>query len=438
MKISVIGLGYVGCVTGACLAELGHDVMGVDINDLKVGLINNGKSPIVEKEIDEIIEKVVTNGKFRATKNITEAIQSTDLALVCVGTPSRPNGSLELNSVKMVSSQIGHVLKNRSRYFVVVIRSTVLPGTVENVVIPILERRSGKKAGRDFGICMNPEFLREGSSVRDFYNPPKHVIGEVDRRSGNVLLKIYEHVDARLFRIPIKIAEMVKYCDNSFHALKVAYANELGSLCRAYGIDSHAVMDIFCADTKLNISPAYLKPGFAFGGSCLPKDVRALTYETKRMDLESPILSSILISNKGHIAKVVNMIMNFNGKKIGFLGLSFKGGTDDLRESPIVEVIEILLGKGFDIRIYDKYVSIARLIGANKHFIEKEIPHISDLMEDEIGELIAFSDVLVIGNHSAEFASVAKKLDRSKTVIDLVRIVDNYSKIRAAYHGICW
>ena len=438
MKISVFGLGYVGSVTGACLAKLGHDVIGADVNPFKVGLINRGKSPIVEKDIDEIISKVVGSGKFKATDNVAEAVLSTDLALVCVGTPSRPNGSLELSAIRRVSGQIGRALRTHHRYFVVVIRSTVLPGTVENVVIPILERQSGKKAGRDFGICMNPEFLREGTSVHDFYHPPKHVVGELDRRSGHVLLKIYQSVDAQIFRVPIKIAEMVKYCDNSFHALKVAYANELGGLCREYGIDSHRVMDIFCSDTKLNISPAYLKPGFAFGGSCLPKDVRALASETKRMDLDSPIINSILASNKAQIAKVIKTITAFKGKKIGFLGLSFKGGTDDLRESPIVEVIETLLGKGFEIRIYDKYVSIARLLGANKSYIEKEIPHLADLIEEDIGKLASFADVLVVANQSAEFAGLAKKLGRSKTLIDLVRIVDDYSKIRAVYYGISW
>jgi GDP-mannose 6-dehydrogenase len=438
MKISIFGLGYVGTVTGACLAELGHDVVGADINPVKVGLINQGKSPIVEKDIGEILRKVVGNGKLRATEDVAEAVVATDLALVCVGTPSRPNGSLELEAIKRVSGQIGRALKSVRRDFVVVVRSTVLPGTVEDVVIPILERQSGKKAGRGFGVCMNPEFLREGSSVHDFYHPPKHVIGEFDRRSGSALLGIYRGVDAQVFRVPIKIAEMVKYCDNSFHALKVAYANELGGLCREYGVDSHRVMEIFCSDTKLNISPAYLKPGFAFGGSCLPKDVRALASETRRLDLDSPILNAILPSNKAQIAKVVRTLTAYKGKKIGFLGLSFKGGTDDLRESPIVEVIETLLGKGFDLRIYDKYVSIARLLGANKSYIEKEIPHIADLIEEDIDELAAFADVLVVANHSPEYTTLAKGLDRRKTLIDLVRVVEDASKIRATYHGSSW
>jgi GDP-mannose 6-dehydrogenase len=438
MKISIFGLGYVGTVTGACLAELGHEVIGADVNPLKVGLINEAKSPIVEEDIDGIIRKVVGSGRFKATGDVAGAVRSTDLALVCVGTPSRANGSLELDAVKRVSRQIGRALKTRSRYFVVVVRSTVLPGTVDDVVIPILERESGKRAGRDFGVCMNPEFLREGSSVHDFYHPPKHVVGEIDRRSGNVLLKIYEGVDARTFRVPLKIAEMVKYCDNSFHALKVAYANELGGLCRDYGIDSHRVMDIFCSDTKLNISPAYLKPGFAFGGSCLPKDVRALASETKRLDREAPILNAILPSNKAQIAAVVKTLLAFKGRKIGFLGLSFKGGTDDLRESPIVEVIETLLGKGFDLRIYDKFVSLARLLGANKAYIEKEIPHIGDLIEEDIEALAEFSDVIVVANHSAEYAALVRRLGRRKTLVDLVRIVDDPAKLRAAYHGIAW
>lgn len=438
MKISVFGLGYVGCVTGACLAELGHKVFGVDINDLKVEMINHGKSPIVEQGIDQIIKKVVENGKFKATKDAPAAIHDSDLALICVGTPSRINGSLELNSIKGVSAQIGDALKNKTRYFVVVIRSTVLPGTVESTVIPILERQSGKKAGRDFGVCMNPEFLREGSSVHDFYNPPKHVIGQLDNRSGDVLVDIYNRINAQQFRVPIKIAEMVKYCDNTFHALKVAYANEIGNICREFGIDSHKVMDVFCSDTKLNISRAYLMPGFAFGGSCLPKDLRALTYESKKMDVESPILNSILASNRNHIRKVVDKLLEFKGKTIGFLGLSFKGGTDDLRESPIVEVIESVLGKGFTIRIYDKYVSMGRLLGANKRYIEKEIPHISQLIVDNIQDLLDCSDVIVVGNQSPEFAKAVKTLDISKNVIDLVRIVDDYSKIKASYYGICW
>jgi len=438
MKISVFGLGYVGCVSGACLSELGHSVIGVDIDDVKVKMINDGKSPIIEKDIDAIMAHVVDQGRFRATNSAEEAVNNSDIALVCVGTPSRKNGSLELRSIKTVATQIGKVLRKTQRYFVVVIRSTVLPGTVENTIIPILEDCSVKKAGRDFGICMNPEFLREGSSVYDFYNPPKNVIGELNKRSGSRVAEIYRGIEAKVFRVPLKVAEMVKYCDNTFHALKIVYANEIGNICKEYEIDSHRVMEIFCSDTKLNISSAYLKPGFAFGGSCLPKDLRALTQDVKNMDLETPLLNSIQESNRWQIARAVNKIMEYKGSPIGFLGLSFKEGTDDLRESPIVEVIETILGKGFKARIYDKNVSLARLVGANRRFIEEEIPHISSLMVENIDDLINQSKVIVVGNKSDEFKGAVEKLGKDKAVIDLVRITDDWSKIKAAYYGICW
>jgi GDP-mannose 6-dehydrogenase len=438
MRVSIFGLGYVGCVTGACMAEMGQDVIGIDTNDVKVKMINSGRSPIIEKDIDKIIATTVKGGRLRATGRVEEAIQNSDVAMLCVGTPSRENGSLDLTSIELCAGQIGAVLKTTERYFVVVLRSTVLPGTVENVVIPILENRSGKKAGYDFGVCMNPEFLREGSSVYDFYNPPKNVIGEIDSRSGNIVAELYRKIESRIFRVPIRIAEMVKYCDNTFHALKVSYSNEIGNICKKLGIDSHKVMDIFCSDTKLNISSAYLRPGFAFGGSCLPKDLRALTYEARRLDLETPVLNSILVSNKWQVERIVNKLKDFKGQKIGFLGLSFKGGTDDLRESPLVEVIETILGKGYEIKIYDKYVSIARLIGANKKYIEEEIPHISSLIVESIDELIEKTDIIVIGNTTEEFKSIVKKIDKSKTIIDLVRITDDWASIPAAYYGVSW
>ncbi|MBN1696511.1 MAG: nucleotide sugar dehydrogenase [Spirochaetales bacterium] len=438
MTISIFGLGYVGCVSGACLADLGHTVIGVDINETKVTMINEGKSPIIEEDIDTLIEKVVSSGALSASTNTVSAVEKSDVAIVCVGTPSRKNGSLEFRAVMNVSHQIGEALREISKYFVVIVRSTVLPGTVENIVIPALEKSSGKKAGTDFGVCMNPEFLREGTSVYDFYNPPKNVIGEFDSRSGDVVENIYGKIQVKTFRVPIKIAEMVKYCDNTFHALKIAYANEIGNICKEFEIDSHKVMDIFCSDTKLNIAPTYLKPGFAFGGSCLPKDLRALTYESKLLDLETPVLNSILSSNKRQITKTVNKLLEYKGKVIGFLGLSFKSGTDDLRESPIVEVIETVIGKGLTVKIYDKNVSIARLIGANKQYIEEEIPHISSLMEEKIEDLIRDADVLVIANKSEEFKNVVRKAGKPKVIIDLVRIVEDTSEIKADYYGICW
>jgi GDP-mannose 6-dehydrogenase len=419
MRISIFGLGYVGCVSAACLAELGHTIVGVDIKDIKIRMVNNGESPIVEKGLDSLIANVVKKGRLIATSDVDHAVRESDVAMICVGTPSRDNGGLELSFVEAVAEQIGTAIKEIKHYFVLVIRSTVLPGTVENTIIPIVERASGKRVGRELGICMNPEFLREGTSIDDFFSPPKTVIGESDKKSGDTIEKIYEGIDAPLFRVPIKIAEMVKYCDNTFHALKVTFANEIGSICKKLGIDSHAVMNVFCSDTKLNISRAYLKPGFAFGGSCLPKDLRALVHSAKNLNLEIPVLDSVLA-------------------RIGFMGLSFKGGTDDLRESPMVDVVEQLLGRGFQIRIYDKSVSIAKLIGANKQYIEEEIPHISSLIDDNINDMIEKSDVIVVGNVSDEFREAIKALDADKIVVDLVRIIDDPSIIKAAYEGICW
>lgn len=438
MNISVFGLGYVGCVSGACFAEIGNQVFGVDPNIVKVNMINQGKSPIIEKKIDKIIKNVVKNKRFSATSDWNKAVQETDIALVCVGTPQKSNGSIDLSFIKRVSEHLGNALKNKKKYFVVVIRSTVFPGTIEETIIPILEKYSGKIAGKDFGICMNPEFLREGSSVYDFYHPPKNVIGEFDSKSGDVLVELYKQIKAPLIRTQIKIAEMVKYTDNTFHALKVTFANEIGNVCKKLTIDSHKVMDIFCMDKKLNLSPYYLKPGFAFGGSCLPKDLKAITYVAKTMDIDTPILNAILESNKRQILKVINKLVEYKGRILGFLGLSFKGGTDDLRESPLVEVIETMLGKGFSIKIYDKNVSIAKLIGANKEYIEKEIPHISSLMCFSPKELIHNADVIVVGNYADEFEKALKHVKEGQVVIDLVRISDTNFDIKGEYYGLCW
>lgn len=438
MKISIFGLGYVGCVSGACFGELGHEVIGVEPNPVKVGLINDAKCPIVETGLDELIEKAVRTGRFRATEDWRQAIGGTDLAIVCVGTPSGSNGSLDLRFVRRVCEQIGQGLKDRMGYFTVVIRSTVLPGTVEETVIPILEQHSGKRAGVDFGVCMNPEFLREGTSIHDFYHPPKTVIGEFDSRSGEALVALYKTLPGPVVRVPIRVAEMVKYVDNTFHALKVTFANEIGNVCKELSIDSHRVMDIFCLDTKLNLSPYYLKPGFAFGGSCLPKDLRAMAYEAKKHDLELPVLGSVLASNRLQVEKVIKKLMEFKGRRIGFLGMSFKGGTDDLRESPIVELIESLIGKGFEVRIYDRHVSLARLTGANKEYIEKGIPHISRLMAATTGELMASSDVLVVGNRDEKFREVLQSANKSQAIVDLVRIMETPPPNAGSYYGICW
>lgn len=436
MKISVFGLGYVGTVSAGCLANDGYEVVGVDPIQTKVDLINRGRSPIIEAEIGEIIQSTVKSGRLRAIVDPKEAIQKTDLSFVCVGTPSQPNGNLDLRYIRRICEQIGEALKAKSGRHTVVIRSTVLPGTMREIVIPILEESSGKKAGVGFGVCHNPEFLREGSAVKDFYAPPKTVIGELDQASGGLLAQIYEKIEAPLIRTSVEVAEMVKYVDNCWHALKIGFANEIGNLSKTLHIDAHEVMNIFCQDKKLNISPAYLLPGFAFGGSCLPKDLRALTYKAKTNDLQLPILTSILPSNEMQVNRGVQLIMEKGHKKVGILGFSFKAGTDDLRESPVIEVIERLLGKGFDLRIYDKNVNIASLVGANRDFILNRIPHISRLMVNHVDAVLDYAETIVIGNKDPDFRGIPERLRAGQSIVDFVRITDRRSD--NGYDGICW
>lgn len=440
MNVSIFGMGYVGCATGACLAQIGHNVIGVEPNETKVSLINRGISPIVEKGIDSLLKEMVGCKRFHATSNWMEAIAATEMAMISVGTPSRPNGSIDLLYLTRVAEQVGSALATKTDYFTVVIRSTVLPGTVEDVVIPELERTSGKKAGKDFGVCMNPEFLREGTSIDDFYDPPKTVIGQLDGRSGEALVKLYDGISGPVVHVPLRVAEMVKYVDNSFHALKVAFANEVGNLCKVLAIDSHKVMDIFCLDTKLNLSPYYLKPGFAFGGSCLPKDLRALNYEARSRDLDLPVLSSILESNRRQVYRVAHKLLEYKGQKIAILGLSFKGGTDDLRESPTVELVEFALGKGFTIGIFDRHVALAKLFGANKEFITNQIPHISTLLSNSLTDLINASSVIVVANRDEAFRDALLKYGQGKTIIDLVRLFADQPNLEseANYYGVCW
>jgi GDP-mannose 6-dehydrogenase len=438
MLISIFGLGYVGSVTGTCFAELGHFVVGVETNPMKVDMINRAQSPIVETGIEERLRKAVAAGSLKATTDWQAALAETDMAFVCVGTPSLSNGNIDLRFVRRVSEHIGSALREKDKWFTVVIRSTVLPGTVEEIVIPILEAASNKKAGRDFGVCMNPEFLREGTAIQDFFDPPKTVIGEFNSRSGEPLAEVYRGFPGSLRRVPLRVAEMVKYADNTFHAAKVVFANEIGNICKELSIDSHKVMEIFCLDTKLNLSPYYLKPGFAFGGSCLPKDIRALNYEARLLDVETPLLSSLLESNKRQVLKVVNKLREYKGRTIGFLGLSFKGGTDDLRESPMVEIIETMLGKGFTVNIYDRYVSIGRLMGANKEYIEKEIPHLSNILCGSTEQLLQNCDVIVVGYKDDEITAALGRLTSKHIVIDLVRAYDNGLLNVAEYYGICW
>lgn len=436
MRLSIFGIGYVGCVSAACFAKSGHHVLGVDVNATKVDIINSGKSPIVEAGIDELISEMVATGRLRAVTCSCEAIRESEVSLVCVGTPSNANGSLNLKHVQRVCEEIGVALKSKSDRHTIVIRSTMLPGTIENLVVPTLEEHSGKRVGTDFGVCINPEFLREGSSLKDFYSPPFTLIGADSQATADLVRSLYADIQAPLMVTQLKTAEMVKYACNCFHALKVSFANEIGNICKAAGIDSHEVMDVFSKDTKLNLSPYYLTPGFAFGGSCLPKDLRAINYKAKQLDVEVPVLSSILNSNRLQIERAVEMVLQTGKKRIGVLGFSFKAGTDDLRESPMVTLIETLIGKGLQLAIYDRDVSLAKLFGANKEYIEREIPHISQLMRASVDDVIDDSEVIVIGNKANEFRSIESRINGGHTVIDLVRIFDRTSD--GSYEGICW
>jgi GDP-mannose 6-dehydrogenase len=436
MRINVYGLGYVGSVSAACLAADGHDVLGIDVDHGKVATINKGLSSVVEAGLPELIHAGMQSGRLRAA---TEPSGASDVSLVCVGTPSRDNGSLCLDYVSRVTTGLGAYLKRLSSYHVVCVRSTVLPGTVEGLVIRTLEDESGKKAGRDFGVCMNPEFLREGSSIRDYRCPPFTLIGELDERSGDVIAGIYSNVAAPVIRTRLEVAEMVKYAGNAFHAMKITFANEVGIICKRLGLDGREVMDIVCRDEKLNISKAYLQPGFAFGGSCLPKDLRALLHKAKELDLEPQVLRSILQSNNQQVDEAYHIIRKTGKKRIAVLGLSFKPGTDDLRESPIATLVEMLVGKGYRVTIYDREVSLARLHGANKNYIEHFIPHISCLMKPTLETTLDGAEVVVVAKRSAEFDAVLETIDGTRCVIDLVRIPDELRKQKGLeYEGICW
>jgi GDP-mannose 6-dehydrogenase len=438
MKVSVFGLGYVGSVSAASFAADGHDVVGVDVNADKVAAINEGRSPIVEPGLDQLLKDGVASGRLRATTSTADAVNSTDLSLICVGTPSRKNGSLDLKYLTRVCDEIGAVIKDKPSYHVVVVRSTVLPGTTHGTVIPALEQASGKKYGEGFGVSVNPEFLREGTALKDFRQPPLTLVGHNHAADAAPTKALYDGIEAPLIGTSIRVAEMMKYTSNTWHAVKVVFANEIGNLCKRMDVDSHEVMDIFCKDDKLNLSSYYLKPGFAFGGSCLPKDVRALQYRAKEVDLDMPMINSVLDSNHLQVQHAVDRIVDTGKKRIGMLGFSFKAGTDDLRESPMVVLAEALLGKGYELCIYDKNVSLARLVGANKQYIEEQIPHLSRHLCESIDETIAQSEVIVIGNGAPEFSAAVQKCRPDQTVIDLVRIPLDFSTMQATYDGICW
>ncbi|HHL72650.1 MAG TPA: nucleotide sugar dehydrogenase [Bacteroidetes bacterium] len=419
MKISVFGMGYVGCVSAACFADQGHEVIGVDVNPQKLAMINRGESPIIEPGLDEMLKKVVSAGKLRVTDSADEAVRGSDVSMVCVGTPSRANGSLDTHYLDRVMEQIGAAIADVDFFHVVAVRSTLLPGFVKDRIIPLLENASGKKAGEGFGVCVNPEFLRESTAIKDFQNPPFTLIGQFDQRSGDVLAGAYSFLEAPVHRTEPDAASMVKYASNAYHALKVAFANEIGAICNELDIDSQRVMEVFAEDKSLNISKAYLRPGYAFGGSCLPKDVRALLYAAKHRDLHTPLISSLLPSNDEHIQRAFAKVTGFGKRNVAILGLSFKPGTDDLRESPQVRLAEMLIGKGYKLRIFDEEVSLSNLFGRNREYIEKVLPHINELMHTELGEVLAESEVVVVGKRMKNHEQILALLRPDQIVVDL-------------------
>jgi GDP-mannose 6-dehydrogenase len=437
-QVSVFGLGYVGCVSAACFAREGFDVIGVDVAPAKVDLLNRGQATIVEQGIAELVSSMVKARRLRATQSVAEAVRDTDISLLCVGTPSRANGSLDLRYVERVATQIGEALATKAAPHTIVTRSTVLPGTAHQLVIPALERASGKQVGKDFFVASNPEFLREGTSIKDFYDPPFTLIGADDSETAARVSGLYHGIDAPVHITAVRVSEMVKYACNCYHGLKVGFANEIGNICKALGVDSHEVMRIFVEDRKLNVSPAYLKPGFAFGGSCLPKDLRAVAYRARELDIPTPILSATMESNRLQIERAHNMVLATGTRRVGILGLAFKAGTDDLRESPVVTLIEMLLGKGIELTIYDREVSRANLIGANREYLEREIPHIWSLMRESIDEVLSASETIVIGNTSGEFRTITDRLRPEQMVVDLARALRAEEMPAGKYQGICW
>jgi GDP-mannose 6-dehydrogenase len=438
MRISIFGLGYVGAVSLACLARDGHEVVGVDIDTVKLDLISGGRSPVVEEGIQELTAQVVGSGRVRVTSDVSAAIRDTELSFLCVGTPSNPNGSQSLDAVLRLTQQIGAALKAKGAHHVIVVRSTVQPGTVDEVVKPMLEQSSGLKSGEHFALCFQPEFLREGTSIKDYDHPPFTVIGTEDERAIAMLRTVFGPLPAPFVTTSVRTAEMLKYACNAFHALKVTFANEVGRLAQSLEVDSHEVMRLLCMDTRLNVSPAYLRPGFAFGGSCLPKDLKALLYIGKNRDVVTPTLTSLLASNRVHIDHAVDAILAMGRPSVAMLGLSFKSGTDDLRESPLVTVAEKLIGKGVPLRIHDPAVNLSRLIGANKRYIESAIPHIGTMMHGTLEETVRGAEVVIVGQTYAGLGQQLRAaLTAQQTVFDFVNLPDR-ATLPGTYRGVCW
>lgn len=438
MKISVFGLGYVGAVSSACMARDGHDVLGCDIDDAKLELIRSGESPIVEEGMAELMASSAASGRLRVTSDAAEAIAETDVSFLCVGTPSLPNGGQDLTAIERLCEQLGAAMKDKDEFHVFVVRSTVLPGTVDTVVRPTLERHSGKSSDEAFAVCFQPEFLREGSSIKDYDNPPFTVVGTRSDRAGSMLRDVFGHLPCAYTVTDIANAELLKYCCNIFHALKITFANEVGRVGQHLGVDPHAVMRLVCQDTSLNISPAYMRPGFAFGGSCLPKDLRALLHIAKHGDVEIPMLQGILPSNNHHVERAVDWVLGTKARSVGMIGLSFKSGTDDLRESPLVTLAERFIGKGLDLKIHDPEVQLARLRGANKRYIEEAIPHIGRLLTAEVDEVVTQSEVVIVGLTDPDLLdAVYRGTKPEQWVLDLVNMRGK-DRVRARYHGVCW
>jgi len=436
MRIGIYGMGYVGAVSSACFADAGHHVIGVDVSEIKVDLINRGRSPVVEPGLEALLQRVVNEGRLRATTSTREAMAAPDLSIICVGTPSRKNGDLDLHFMEGVCRELGAALRDIPVYHTVVVRSTVLPGTTREFIIPLLEAASGKRAGEDFGVAMNPEFLRESTAIRDFKEPPMTVIGELEPVSGEAVAALYADLPAPLMRRDLEVAELVKYSCNAWHATKITFANEIGSIAKAAGVDGRDVMEILCLDRKLNISSHYLRPGFAFGGSCLPKDLRALSYRAGQLGVDMPMIGSIMRSNKNLIERAVDMVASYGERRVGLLGLSFKADTDDLRESPLVELAETLLGKGYQLSIFDRNVEYARVHGANRDYINSRIPHVSSLLKSDLNEVIASSDIVVLGNKDQSYERALKELPEEKKWVDLVGFLPHGAN--GGSQGICW
>jgi GDP-mannose 6-dehydrogenase len=438
MRISIFGLGYVGAVSAACLARDGHSVIGCDLDPVKLDLIRSGRTPIIERGMQELVAAGVDSGRLKVTDDADRAVADSDISFICVGTPASPNGSQSLDAIRRVFRRLGEALRPKTEFHTFVLRSTVIPGTVEDVIKPILEETSGKRAGTDFGLCFQPEFLREGSSIRDYDNPPLTLVGVDSDRAANVLRELFRHLPCKFVTTTVRTAEMMKYACNAFHALKITFANEIGRISQAFGVDPHAVMGLVCEDKQLNISTAYLKPGFAFGGSCLPKDLKALIYAARHHDVETPMLSGVLQSNAIHIEHAIEIVLNTQKKSIGMVGLSFKGGTDDLRESPLVGMAERFIGKGLDLKIHDPEVNVSRLVGANRRYIEQSIPHIASLMTSDCADVVRDRDIVVVGlRDEALLRSVYDHCNDDQIIVDLVNIPER-DRLRGSYLGVCW